>query len=206
MFDVASAAFQSIGMKKGTLSRALFHIVDWLPTLASLVGASVNATKTLDGVNQMPMLRGQEKSLSRKEVFDGYTHTKNVSEKYNERAIRLGPWKYTKTEKSEKYCDLRADKTESGSDCYHSVEDFLSHQLPSKEISTTTSNQTSSISVAKHFMVQARNRLQEIESTLIAFQPNDLRSCNEKMISYQPLPWTESGALVRSRSQNLVIL
>jgi len=49
----------------------LFHCVDWLPTLAAMVGATRKGKKPLDGVNQWDSLIGKSKTAPRTEVFVG---------------------------------------------------------------------------------------------------------------------------------------
>ena len=65
---VAGPALERFQIPTGTRQQGLFHAVDWLPTLADMVGATPKG-KPLDGVNQLGALQGIE--AARNEVFVG---------------------------------------------------------------------------------------------------------------------------------------
>jgi len=84
--------------------RGIFHVVDWLPTLAELVGVKPNGKNPLDGVSQLSGLlraaanrdgaEADESSFARQEVFVGYAPvgTGSGTEWYGP-AIRYRNWK-----------------------------------------------------------------------------------------------------------------
>lgn len=69
----------------------VFHVVDWLPTLARMTGATPNG-KPLDGVNQWDSMLQREPSAPppREEVFVGYAYFGN---QWYGPAIRYKHWK-----------------------------------------------------------------------------------------------------------------
>jgi arylsulfatase A-like enzyme len=79
-------------------SKHLFHVVDWLPTLAHLVGVELNKgsnrnsnNKPLDGVNQLDSLQGSP-IPARKELFVGYAKLGDEPKWFGP-AIRYNHWK-----------------------------------------------------------------------------------------------------------------
>ena len=78
-----------LGIQPGGRYPHIFHAVDWLPTLAAIVGASP-AGKPLDGVNHVDALKGKSTIPPREEVFVGYAAYGN---KWYGPAIRYKIWK-----------------------------------------------------------------------------------------------------------------
>ncbi|KAL3907714.1 MAG: hypothetical protein SGARI_003400 [Bacillariaceae sp.] len=68
----------------------LFHVVDWLPSLAEMVGIIPQAPNPLDGKSQWLALR--ENIAARNEVFVGYTKNDATNEWYGP-AMRYRNWK-----------------------------------------------------------------------------------------------------------------
>jgi arylsulfatase B len=85
---VSGPALETLGIAPGKLD-SLFHVVDWLPTLASIVGATPSG-KLLDGVNQWSTLQRQAKS-ARRELFIGYGI--DLMKIWSGPAIRYQKWK-----------------------------------------------------------------------------------------------------------------
>jgi arylsulfatase B len=73
----------------------LFHVVDWLPTIAAAVQASPNG-KPLDGVshlNALQNLQAVDSSPPREEIFVGYAYVDNKGGSWYGPAIRFQNWK-----------------------------------------------------------------------------------------------------------------
>ena len=77
------------GMVGNRRMEDIFHVVDWLPTLAELVGVQPNG-KVLDGVSQLSGLRGFNLPPARREVFVGYAQANSL---WFGPAIRRNRWK-----------------------------------------------------------------------------------------------------------------
>ena len=71
------------GIPKGKTVGGLFHFIDWLPTLASLI--SVEFDETLDGVDQTDLI------MNNVEQRDGFII--NIDPWFKVAAIRKGAWK-----------------------------------------------------------------------------------------------------------------
>lgn len=65
---LSGPALKKLGIPAGATTEHLFHMVDWLPTVAAIVGSSHTWT---DGVNQLPTLRGER--VARQTIFLGYS-------------------------------------------------------------------------------------------------------------------------------------
>ena len=103
-----ATALQRLGFATPQVYPHLFHVVDWLPTLAAMAGIQPSGTKPLDGVNHVNAWQrhGQEESTlavppihpppppPREELFVGYAHLpdRNDSIWYGP-AIRWKQWK-----------------------------------------------------------------------------------------------------------------
>lgn len=67
---VSGPALSKLGIAPGRYQH-LFHVVDWLPTLGNLTGATPQG-KPLDGVNQLQAFRNPMSTAPREQVFVGY--------------------------------------------------------------------------------------------------------------------------------------
>lgn len=85
---LSGPALKNLGVFPGNLE-SLFHVVDWLPTLAGIVNATPNG-KPLDGVNQLSTLQGRGKP-ARTELFVGYGV--DLMGIWSGPAIRFKQWK-----------------------------------------------------------------------------------------------------------------
>ena len=72
----------------GKISKELFHVTDWLPTLVQLAGGDP-PSKILDGVNQWDAISKGESSR-RNEVL------LNIDHVYKQWGLRVGKWKIVK--------------------------------------------------------------------------------------------------------------
>ena len=114
---VSGPALSKLGVETGKRHNGLFHCVDWLPTLANMVGA-VPQGKPLDGVDQLAAL--QQKRAARQELFIGIGIDLDGS--YYGPALRYGRWKIIENgggpslipENTSQYYlfDILADRTE----------------------------------------------------------------------------------------------
>ena len=84
-------ALSKLGIPTGERSNNLFHVVDWLPTIADMIGV-VPRGKTLDGVSHLPAFRNESgrEAPPRQEVFVGYAADSNH---WYGPAIRFKNWK-----------------------------------------------------------------------------------------------------------------
>lgn len=89
---LSGPALEKLGIRAGTQNDALFHALDWVPTLAAMVGAPLEG-KPVDGVNQLDTLRGGAEA--REELFLGFSYDSKsqggVADAYT--AVREGRWK-----------------------------------------------------------------------------------------------------------------
>ncbi|KAG7344145.1 arylsulfatase [Nitzschia inconspicua] len=91
---VSGLAVEKLGLNTDGGPRRLpnlFHVVDWLPTLADIVNVVPAANKPLDGKSQWLALMDDKVSV-RDEVFVGYTHNDETNEWYGP-ALRYQNWK-----------------------------------------------------------------------------------------------------------------
>jgi arylsulfatase B len=90
---ISGPALKMLGFDTGGPRRLsnLFHVVDWLPTVAEMIGVSPSGRKPLDGKSQWQAIRRDDVSV-RNEVFVGYTHNDETDEWYGP-AIRYQNWK-----------------------------------------------------------------------------------------------------------------
>jgi arylsulfatase A-like enzyme len=102
-------------IKAGQVSSQVAISMDWLPTLLAAAGTAPDPAYQPDGVNLLPVLLGEEKTVERT-LFWRY--------KANEqRAVRAGDWKYLKLNGNEFLFDLSADQRERAN---------LAHRYPDK--------------------------------------------------------------------------
>src|SRR6267378_1600195 len=87
----------------GRVATQLAMSMDWLPTLLSAAGAKPDPAYPPDGVNLLPVLRGQAPEIPR-EVF---WRTQDMM------AARKGDWKYVRWGSSEYLANLAEDETEN---------------------------------------------------------------------------------------------
>ena len=87
----------------GKVTSQLAMSMDWLPTLLSAAGAKPDPAYPPDGVDLLPVLRGQAPEFPR-EVF---WRTQDMG------VARRGDWKYVRSENSEYLANLAEDETEN---------------------------------------------------------------------------------------------
>ena len=92
-------AREKLGLRKqhGTMITSLMHSVDWVPTLADMVGAQPNGNKPLHGVSQLKTFQGEGEEVgptkaARNEVFLG--HSVEFQGGHHAVAMRRGNLKY----------------------------------------------------------------------------------------------------------------
>lgn len=94
-------------------SDKLFHVVDWLPTLAELVAVHYNEM-SLDGVSHFHSLR--ENRPARNDTFLGYSsHYQDIHKNDVFAAVRYGNWKLVREPERGTHLlfDLESDREES---------------------------------------------------------------------------------------------
>jgi arylsulfatase A-like enzyme len=89
----------------GTTTQQVAVTMDWTATILSAAGAKADNNFPLDGVDLMPVLTGTKKSIDR-------TICWRTFQRANQKAIRIGEWKYLKDEKEEYLFNLNIDKSE----------------------------------------------------------------------------------------------
>ena len=76
------------GVETAASSHAMTHFCDWLPTLLSITGQPI--PKNLDGINLLPLLRGQDLDLNPRRFWQWNRYTPTI---HSNAAMRDGPWK-----------------------------------------------------------------------------------------------------------------
>lgn len=110
---ISGPALTSLGIPRGSTMPHLFHVTDWFPTIAHIVGVKPEG-KPLDGVSQLDTLRGGV--ASRQVLFAGYSwDTTGSASSMNLAAIRYDKWKFVRDSNSRTYFlyDLTRDKGEA---------------------------------------------------------------------------------------------
>jgi arylsulfatase A len=78
------------GMERTGAIDSMVHYVDWLPTLAAVVGAEVPLEWDVDGVNVLPALRGEADRVCTKRFWQWNRYTPLIE---SNAAMRDGRWK-----------------------------------------------------------------------------------------------------------------
>jgi arylsulfatase A-like enzyme len=94
------------GLKAGQTTSQVALSMDVVPTLLAATGTAAPRGRTLDGVNLLPVLRG-EKQPGNRTVFWRYRRGGNTR-----KAAREGNWKYVNDNGAEELHDLGADPME----------------------------------------------------------------------------------------------
>lgn len=89
---LSGPALAKLGFPTATRFPHMFHVVDWLPTLAELVGVVPRHLDQLDGKSQLASLRNEGGSPARNELFVGYVKNDNTNSWYGP-SVRFQNWK-----------------------------------------------------------------------------------------------------------------
>jgi arylsulfatase A-like enzyme len=92
---LSGPAVSWLGLEGGRRFPHLFHVVDWLPTLAEMIGVvPTSRTKLddLDGKSHWGSLTGQTDQPARNQLFVGYVRSDFTDQWYGP-AVRIGNWK-----------------------------------------------------------------------------------------------------------------
>ena len=92
-------------IKPGTSTEQVAITMDWTATFLSLAGAKTPADFPLDGMDLMPVMTGKNKVIPR----DFYWR---LTQRKNEKAVRMGDWKYLFDASGEYLFDLHNDPFE----------------------------------------------------------------------------------------------
>ena len=89
----------------GTTTQQIAVTMDWTATILSAADAKADNNFPLDGVDLMPVLTAEKKSIDRTIYWRTF-------QRGNQKAIRMGEWKYLQDEKEEYLFNLNTDKGE----------------------------------------------------------------------------------------------
>jgi arylsulfatase A-like enzyme len=92
-------------IKEGQLTQQAAITMDWTATILAAAGAKPDNAFPLDGINLLPVLTGQKKSIDR-------TFYWRATQRTQQQAIRRGHWKYLRDEKGEYLFNLADDPGE----------------------------------------------------------------------------------------------
>lgn len=103
-------------IKAGSRSDQQFMHMDWLPTLLAAAGGAPDPAWPSDGMNLLPVLRGQQQPMPRK-LYWRYKAMEQA-------AIRDGDWKYLKIGEREYLFNISEDERERANKRYRQPEIF----------------------------------------------------------------------------------
>lgn len=89
---LSGPALAKLGLEGGKRFPHLFHVVDWLPTLAEMTRVVPRQFDELDGKSQWAILTGQTDQPARNQLFVGYVQNDATNQWYGP-AVRVGNWK-----------------------------------------------------------------------------------------------------------------
>jgi len=89
------------GLEGGREAHEMVHFADWFPTLLAAAGAAVPAQPKIDGVNVLPVLRGESGDVCTRRFWQWNRYTPVVS---CNAAMRDGPWKLVRPRIAEARC------------------------------------------------------------------------------------------------------
>jgi arylsulfatase A-like enzyme len=88
---LSGPALSNLGLPTNSRFPHLFHVVDWMPTLAEIVGAVPKNNNKIDGKSQLTGLK--QNIATRDHVFVGYAYAAYSTNQWYGPAIRHGKWK-----------------------------------------------------------------------------------------------------------------
>lgn len=92
-------------IKPGTTTPQVAVTMDWTATMLAIAGAKPHANFPLDGIDLMPVCQGKRKPIERTLFWRTFQRTQ-------QKAVRIGRWKYLNDEKGEYLFDLATDEGE----------------------------------------------------------------------------------------------
>lgn len=92
-------------IKPGTITSQMAITMDWSATILAAAGANVPGSVSLDGMDLMPVCKGEKEPVER-------TFFWRTFQRKDQQAIRQGRWKYLKVEADEYLFDVVADPGE----------------------------------------------------------------------------------------------
>jgi arylsulfatase A-like enzyme len=107
----------------GTITTQTAITMDWTATILSMGNGVADKDFALDGINLMPILTGESKTIDRTFCWRTFQRTKH-------KAVLEGNWKYLKDEKGEYLFNLAADQGEKMD--LRAKEEAIFHRLKEK--------------------------------------------------------------------------
>lgn len=92
-------------IKAGTTTEQLATTMDWTATILSAGGAKADKSFPLDGMDLMPIMKGEQNKTDRILFW-------RISQRLKQKAVRDGKWKYLQDEQGEYLFDLGVDEQE----------------------------------------------------------------------------------------------
>lgn len=92
-------------IKPGTSTSQMAITMDWSATILAAAGASIPGSATLDGIDLLPICKGERDQVER-------TFFWRTFQRKDQQAIRQGRWKYLKVEADEYLFDIINDPSE----------------------------------------------------------------------------------------------
>ena len=93
-------------IKEGSITTQVATTMDWTATILSLAEAKADPRFPLEGVDMMPVMRGEKKKVDRILYW-------RIFQSRQQKAMRDGKWKYFQDEKGNEYLfDLDSDPVE----------------------------------------------------------------------------------------------
>lgn len=89
----------------GTLTNQVAVTMDWTATILSAAGAKAHANFPLDGIDLMPVMSANNKTIERTLYWRTF-------QRGRQKAVRMGSWKYLQDAKGEYLFDLAKDQQE----------------------------------------------------------------------------------------------
>ncbi len=93
-------------IKAGTVTKQVAVTMDWTATILGAGGAKAHRDFPLDGIDLMPVLKGNKKEIERTLYW-------RMAQRAQQKAMRSGEWKYLQDEKGEYLFNVVTDETET---------------------------------------------------------------------------------------------
>jgi arylsulfatase A-like enzyme len=172
---MSGPALKKLGLNTSGCPRRLsnlFHVVDWLPTLAEMVHVVPAAQKPLDGKSQWPAFLDDQVAV-RNEVFVGYTHNDETNEWYGP-ALRYQNWKLVQgtsggPDQYDKHARGNPDDPQEGG--------IVNTTYLLYDLETDREELNNLAGLYPKVVEELRQKLQEYQQTYTPPQPSTTRDC-----------------------------